>query len=113
MADDAPLTDMFPEDDADPFALFSVIMDELDRGEQLRAVALMCACRAVPTGDPVGHFLSSARAFHHFLLTGMSKTGSQRWGVEFGVNDVAVRVDGNFGKADLAALEAAITEALS
>jgi hypothetical protein len=97
----------------DPFAVLALMMDQLSGTEQLRAMALLCACRAVRPGDPVGHFLSSARQFHHYLLTGLTRTGSERWGVEFGARGVAVRVDGKFDDDILARLETAITEVLS
>lgn len=99
----------------DPFAVLGLMMDQLSGGEQLRAMALLCACRAVRPGDPVGHFLSSARQFHHYLLTGLTRTGSDRWGVEFGAGGVAVRIDaaGFLTEGLISRVEDAVNEALS
>lgn len=99
----------------DPFAVLALMMDQLSGGEQLRAMALLCACRAVRPGDPVGHFLSSARQFHHYLLTGLTRTGSERWGVEFGAGGVGVRVDAAgdiLTEALISRIEDAVNEAL-
>lgn len=90
--------------------------DGLSRSEQLRATALLCACRAVQPGDPVGNFLSTTRQFHHYLLTGLTRTGRERWGVEFGVGEVGVRIDADgdlLTESLIARVEDAITEALS
>lgn len=64
-------------------------------GTTARLNALDMACRAVLPGSPTGHFLSSARQFETYLLTGMSQTGPRnQQGVQVGVEGLSVLVDG-------------------
>lgn len=76
---------------------------------ELRSQALQAACRAVLPGQPVGHFFSTARAFHQYLLTGLSQTGANgRQGLEVGKEGVLVRVDGRISDEQAVALRTAI-----
>jgi hypothetical protein len=60
-----------------------------------RFCALDMACRAVLPGSPTGHFLSSARQFETYLLTGVTQTGSRNLqGVQVGHEGLSVLVDG-------------------
>jgi hypothetical protein len=70
-----------------------------------RALALQVASRVVPSGDPVGHYLSSARQFERYLLLGFSQTGpNYEQGMVAGRNGAGalVRVEGYGISADLA-----------
>lgn len=82
--------------------------------EDQRGLALALACRVVPAGAPTGHYLSTARTFHHYLATGLSQTGANnRQGLQIGSRDIEVRLDGDLD-ADLAGrLTAAVKQVLT
>lgn len=61
-----------------------------------RTLALDMACRAVTPGSSTGFFLSSARQFETYLLTGLSQTGPRLLqGTQVGAEGVSVLVDGD------------------
>lgn len=62
---------------------------------EVRVEALTLACRVVPPGDPTGHFLSTARQFETYLVTGLSQTGPRnQQGAQVGREGLSVLVDG-------------------
>jgi len=66
----------------------------VDDPADTRTTALQLACRVVPVGDPPGHFLSTARQFETYLVTGLSQTGPRnQQGTQVGRDGLSVLVD--------------------
>ncbi len=89
--------------------------EQTDLDVVMRSQALDLACRVVDQGSPPGHFLSTARQFARYMLTGLSQTGpNNAQTVEVATGTVMVRVDGmTTDTAQVAKVTAAVREALS
>lgn len=89
-------------------------MSQASERSAVRAQALEVAGRAVASGSPVGHFLSSARMFDRYITTGLSQSGPNR--IErmvVGTEGVIVEVDGHFDNEQAEAIETGVLAAIA
>lgn len=77
-------------------------MLDLTPDQLARTAAVQAAAHAVPAGQPVGNFLSTARIFERFIITGITRVSKDDEGIQIGNTGILVRIEGKKITPDLA-----------